>query len=420
MTDSQGPLIPASKLSKTNYTSRLKIDTLLCSTLTNGSVIIASGRITGLEDPTDNQDACTKNYVDTTLNTVSEPLNSIQYNNDTGSFGGNADLTYNINTGLLYSKNTYIGINPVTGSSTTSLVIENGTIKNIYNTVSGTRSSLLITKSYVDTYDKYTKSNNSDLAITYSASDMTNNLLIRNPSESTTDTTCDATTLVNRISSTISALVGTTCRFDLYNTSTHSVLTVNAGAGLSIYPTTSSLQLYPEYKLISTIVSTSPSSAQLLVESMTYAKSNNNFVIGPRSLYTTSNVIRVSDTYRFNTDIIEYTDSSVIYSPSDILSVIERKYVGAKTDTFGDITTFISSFYTINSPLYNIFQTGAVEIVIKNTSSSGNLTLVEDVQGHWTMDPNSNMVIGPGKTGYFYLYVDVENQTGNVYVISLS
>jgi hypothetical protein len=54
---------------------------------------------------------------------------------------------------------------------------------------------------------------------------------------------------------------------------------------------------------------------------------------------------------------------------------------------------------------------------VKNESTVGTLTIIPSVG--WTMDQNSNMTIPAGQTGTFWVYIDVENVTGKVYVISI-
>ena len=37
----------------------------------------------------------------------------------------------------------------------------------------------------------------------------------------------------------------------------------------------------------------------------------------------------------------------------------------------------------------------------------------------WTVDPNSDMTIGPGYTGIFYLYINTLTVTGTIYTIAI-
>jgi hypothetical protein len=409
----QGPLIPNSINAKSNYTYKLEADTLYFTTLTDGVATITLDTISGLVNPTAPQDACNKAYADTVLKVVSEPLTSVQYNIGSNNFGGTTNLTYDISTGTLFSNSTVIG------TTATFLSISGGVISNVYTPTDITRSSFAMNKTYLDTLNMFTVTSSSGLAVAYSNADMTNNMIIREPASNTTDTIPNASTLLSYIASNVSAKIGTNTRWSVYNKSTTSTLTITPGTGVSFMPSSSTLVVGPQYKVTGNLVSTSTNTLNYVIDGLSYANNNYKFAVGPRSLYTSADVLRVSNSFRFNTSKTTLTGATVIYSPSNVLSVIERFYNGPKTDTFGDVNTFIKTFYTVNSPSYGLFQNGCIELIIRNISPAGSITLVPDSQSQWTMDPNSNNVIGAGKTGYFLLYIDTVAITGNIYVIGI-
>jgi hypothetical protein len=419
--DPLGPTIPASVSFESNRTRALECIKLISNSLQSGTIRMTGGHLTNLVDPVNPQDICTKSYADGKLNRVADPNRSIQYNNN-GQFAGSSLLLFtdgSLSTGsTLYSSSTTIG----TGSN--YLSIGSGVITGV---PAPTNNTNIVSKSYMDSYYTLSTTTSTNSNITYSASQMVNGFITKN-STTGTDTTATGTQIVQEMNSVLNPLiVGNTtgtlssCRFMIRNVHTSDTLSLASGIGISIYPTISSLTLYAGYSLDSVIQATSLTTANLLVTDICYigsaALSTSNFLMGPRSMYASSYVTRVGTQFTFDTSINTINNQNVTYSPSDIIGVVHRNFTGAKTDTFSDVSSFVSSYSTYKSPIYNIFTTGAVEFVIKNISTSGSLTLVGNSQ--WTMDPNSNMTIVAGHTGLFYLYIDVTNLLGYIYVIGI-
>jgi hypothetical protein len=418
--DAPGPTIPASVNFQNNFTRVLETDKILCQSLTDGQAVLSGGRLTNLNNPIMPQDAATKYYADTVINTIAGPQDSVQYNYN-NNFNGTTNLTYSETTGTigifsLYSKNTIIG------TGTNLLTISSGYIQNI---PVPTTQQTVISKDYVDNFYTLNFFSSASTSVTYSAEQMTNNIITRNISGTNgSDTTASSSDIITHVINTGtygSLSSGSDFKWSVKNSHTSTSLSITAGTGVMFCPTTSTLNIYPGYEMDSVICANpDTSTTNLLVTSLQYIgsnPSNNNFLMGPRSMFTTANVTRISESYQFDTSITTFYDQNVIYAADNLSGIVHRDFDGPKEDTFGEISAFISSYSSINSPIYYLFTTGAIEVVIKNISTSGSLSLVGS--SDWTMDTNSNMTVPIGKAGYFYVYVDVPNVHGYVYTIGI-
>jgi len=216
---------------------------------------------------------------------------------------------------------------------------------------------------------------------------------------------------------------GSSFDFTLSNRSTSGILQVSAGSGLTLDPTSlSNSFIYPGYELKSKVLITNnlagSESAKLIATSLAPAFVNSSFKYGARSINNTVANTLIRTNYTFNTKPTTYTDQNLTYKPTNILGYIIRSFEGVKVDGFGPVSSFVSGFSAPNSPISYIFATGGVKMYVKNASTVGTLQIINSVG--WTTDVNSNMIIGPGQTGTFWVYVDVENLVGKVYVISIS
>ncbi len=79
--------------------ANLKYNNLTSTLELNGDILLTgvSSKISGLALPVGGTDAANKNYVDSISTPPSLPLNSIQYN-DSGSFAGSSNLTFDVTT----------------------------------------------------------------------------------------------------------------------------------------------------------------------------------------------------------------------------------------------------------------------------------------------------------------------------------
>ncbi len=412
--NASGPTIPASVKFDSNYTRVLETDTLLCSSLTDGQAVLYQGRLSNLNSPIEPQDAATKLYADTVINVIAGPQNSVQYNYN-NNFNGTTNLTFSEASSTLYSRGTIIG----TGSST--LTIGSGYLQNVAQPAT---QQTVVSKRYTDSYYTLNFFSSSSTSVAYSVNQMANYIITRNTMNGS-DTMPDfRPTYISFIQNTgtYGALSsGSAFKWTIKNAHSSSSLSIAPGYGVNIYPSTGSLSIYPGYELNATMcIANIGSITNLIVTSNQYigaSPSANNFLVGPRSMFTSANVTRVTDSYNFETSIVTFTDQNVIYTADSLTGIVHRNFDGPKEDTFGQVSAFISSYSSLNSPIYYIFTTGAIEVAIKNTSTSGSLSLVGNTE--WTMDPNSNMIVPIGKTGYFYVYIDVPNVHGYVYTIGI-
>jgi hypothetical protein len=215
---------------------------------------------------------------------------------------------------------------------------------------------------------------------------------------------------------------GTSFDFSLANRSTSGILQLSPGSSLTFDPTSLiGSFIYPGYELKSAILITNnlagSESATMIASSLRPVFSNSSFMYGQRSVNNTVANTVVRTNYTFNTKPTVYTGQNLTYQPTNILGLIIRSFEGTKVDGFGAVSTFISGFSSPNSPVSYIFSTGGVKMYVKNESTVGTLTIIPSVG--WTMDQNSNMTIPAGQTGTFWVYIDVENVTCKVYVISI-
>lgn len=411
-TEPTGPRIPGSEYFNSNYTKDLECTTIICNSLSDGQATLTGGQLSNMNDPVNPQDAATKAYCDSILSIVADPLYSIQYNNN-NQFDGSSNLTFDGSE--LYSLTTVIG------TASSMLTINSGIIDNL---PVPTTLKNPISKSYVDVYNTLNVVTTAATSTTYGASSMVNSILIKS-SGTSSDATDSAANIITYITSVLKpvniATTYTNCKFTLKNVHTSESLSVAAGINVTIVPTTSSLTIYSGYELDTILQVTSASTVKMFVNNLNWIGStninNSNFLIGPRSMYTSSNDTRIANKFNFNTNITTLTTQNVVYKATNLTGIVHRSFEGTKTDTFGSVSAFITSYSSLNSPIYYIYTTGAVEIVIRNTSVLGSITLTSNTE--WTMDPNSNMTIGPGKTGYFYLYIDTINELGYVYTIGI-
>jgi hypothetical protein len=408
------PLIPESTNFTTNYTDTLAAQSIRTTELTDGIVRLYGGRLTGLLNPVNSQDAANKSYADANITSYipADPLNSVQFSASgpgTAVFGGSFNLLYNETNNSLYSKNIRIG------NTSTGLLVGSGTIDNLDDPVNQQDPA---TKNYVDNFfllNNITISNN--VPTTYLASEMVGSIINRSGFTGTVgDTTASAGNIITEISGT----TGSSVSFFLKNKTSSSTLYLSPGTGVTFSPT-STIVLLPGYQLSTVIVIDSISTVTIYITSQNYMYSSNNFIIGDRALNTTSNITRITDQFIFNTgsNILgnsNYNSQNSTYQASDVSGVIYRNYTGNKIDHFDNISTFINQILPVFGDIDYMFSSSGIEVIIKNISSSGSITIEPN---GWILDPNSNMKIGPGQTGIFYLIIDVLTSIGNVYTLGV-
>lgn len=403
------PLIPESTSFDTNFTDKLQVQIIRTTELTDGTAVLSGGRLTGLLDPVDLQDAANKSFADANITSYipGNPFNSIQFSSEGSTVGtyiftGSSDLTYNSVTNTMYAKNIRIG------NTSSGLLIGSNTIDNLDDPVNDQDPA---TKNFVDNFflfDIVNVSNN--VPTTYTASDMVGHILNRSGfSSNITDTTANAADIINEISGSL----GTSVFFYLKNMSPNYSINLLAGTSVTMEPT--SVLIYPGYQMSSVLIVDSVSTVKLYVSSLNYMYSSDNFIIGDRSLNITSDITRITDQFIFNTEsnILSGVQNAT-YTAADISGIIYRSYTGAKIDHFDNVSTFISQILPVTGPIDYIFSNGGVEVVIKNISSSGSIVIESN---GWILDTDSNMTIGPGQTGTFYLVIS--SGIGYIYTLGI-
>ena len=446
-----GPLIPGSTAFQSQYSYTFESNTLIANSLTDGVSIMSAGVITGLLSPVNLQDAVNKEYTDSVIGVIGTPVGSLQANSGKGTFQGLPTMIYtNANTSTIMSTSaSYILIsNDTIVMPTTStfpyLEITNASVIGISVPTTSTITNMAVNKSYMDNFYSFNSitvgSVSSSIGI--NASQMVNTIMTRIPTNNCIDVLDNATNVGTVINNSISAISGTSARFIMNNAGPGTItLTTSSSPSLTFYPSNTGLTLFPNYTLDSTLQYINGTTCNMFISSINYtntllvggtsisgtsvatssAMATSGFIVGPRSQYVTSDNTIVTDSYQFNTSTTLMSVQNVIYTPQNFLTgPIIRNYEGTMTDTFAAINEFILDYNGPNNPVYYFYQTGAMEVVIMNTSSSGSVLLVPDAFNQWTMDPNSNNTIGPGQTGYFYVYVNTSSLTGNVYVIGIS
>lgn len=216
---------------------------------------------------------------------------------------------------------------------------------------------------------------------------------------------------------------GSSFEFSVSNNSTASILQLSTSTGISFDPTSlSTSYIYPGYVLTGTVLVNSvlagSESVTYIVETFGPNFNNSNFTYGPRSINNSVTNTLVRDNFYWNTKQTVFTEQNMVYRPTNIIGIVVRSFEGTKIDSFSAPASFISGFSAANSPITYIFGTGAVKMIIKNASTTGELVIQSSIG--WQLDPNSNMTIPAGKTMTIWVYIDTVTVTGKIFVLSIS
>lgn len=171
MIKSVPPLIPGSTNFDTYEVKIMKTNALLADIITNGTITLENGRLTGLTEPVNNQDAANKQYIDGFLSNIET---AVQFN-DNGIFGSSLDFTFDDSTKI-------VTIDGIITDGTASLT--DGILSNIVDPpIGGINAQIAIPKKYVDQFDKIVTSKTIVAAtdITYSGQEIVNGIIYRNP-----------------------------------------------------------------------------------------------------------------------------------------------------------------------------------------------------------------------------------------------
>lgn len=414
------PTIPGSTSYETNFTRYLQADTIITAgTSTDKVATFRDNRLVGLLEPVDAQDAATKEYVDDNIPGVSPPVNSIQYNVD-NAFTGNSSLTLIASSAstvstLLYSHSTITG-------SINHLYITNGMITGI---TAPTATSNPVNKSFVDYYYNLNIIGITTAGVTYAPTQMVVSIINRSFSNTANDLTATAANIVSYLGATNSLLnVNTSLVINNLNTTYTDLLRLQANTRVTIYPSSASLTIPPGYTLNAYMSITNNGSGTeqvgLFVTSLVprIVGPNPTFQIKNRGTCVQSDVTRISSLFSTYTESNTVLGQTLMYNQSHLLGILCRNHTSDMEDSFGPVSTFISGYNYINSSINYIYSSGAVQFIVKNKSTGSSLVVTESTG--WTLDPNSNMTIGPEQTGMFFVDIDTENETGYVSVIGIA
>lgn len=327
-----------------NFTNRTHTSKLIGESITDGVATFSGGTITNLVNPTNLQDAVTKGFVDR-LYGVAPPLNSVQFNNLT--FDGSANLTFVPDT---------LNVNGIIEDGS-GITITAGVISGLADPV---EDDQIATKNYVDLSSSSTTNNyiQSDTAVTYTAEQMINGIILRNLATdndfgiSLTDTTATAAELVAFVPT---ASVGYVAKFKICNNHPDAngttieardnfVLRINPGAGVTFFPS-DPFELRRSYMLDAYIRFTNivTPAVTIIINSCVFAGSS--FYLSPTTEllvlpgvvdYINYNAAYIEDNVIWNLTDNTYVTSNYSYTTADIKNqLIVRNPAGNASDTFG-------------------------------------------------------------------------------------
>lgn len=420
-----GPTIPLSSNFSANFTRILKVTDYVRGNSffsPNDSLglntTLSEGTLSNLNNPLLDSQGATLDYVNNTIDPTDipgGPLKSLQYNNS-GSFNGQSTLTFDKSTNVLNANEISIATP--------------GIVNIIANTIDGlatpTDNQNAATKSYVDNYIQFT-----NVAIigstTYSASDLIYGMIYRD--SGVTGTTTDILPTAAQIIAASGAIVGTTITFAIKNISSDydNIITFTNSTGITFSGQQNIFSGY-QYSGIMIVTNIDPGQEALTLYTLNCSISNSsNYAIELGSMASIVGTVRITDflmishvptliTTQINTtSVANKVNYMTPSSPVNIELIAPYNFAG------------IDSLSLITEPF--IWKSGGVDFYIVNqsTTAGANITLIgESATVSWTMDPNSNMIIPPGFTGWFIIYLTITNYpditsltAANVYTLGI-
>jgi hypothetical protein len=374
------------------------------------NTILSGGILSNLNDPILDHQGATLNYVQ--MNSGSGipggPLHSIQYN-DNGVFGGNSELTYQTDTLL----SNYVSNGTVT--------IGSGTIDGLVDPINGQDAA---NKNYVD--------NNVDLvvhvintvgSVVYTGNQLVNGMVLRDTGM--TGVTIDTFPSAASIIAAGSLSLNSVAMIYIKNTSTdlNNILQFAMGAGITSEGSTPNIYSGYQYTGLMLITNVTPT-----LESISLYNINNSVTDTIGNYISYGPITKTLRSYDY---ITTTNNPQLIFSNQIEVTDIENKII------LRDIIVPEIMYLPTPDKLTGIdpsenptfWSTGGIDIYIMNISTTlgADITL-DGFAGTipWTMDPNSNMIIPPGYTGHFILYIDITAfpdatsiQSAKVYTIGI-
>jgi hypothetical protein len=387
--------------------SLMKINKLMSPIITDGVAKLQNGSLSGLIDPVTASDCANLHYLQSSVPIAAGPNNSIQYNNN-GLFAGSSNLTFT--NGL---TTTAIEVSSTTSSN---VLINSGTISGL--TTSSTDPTSAATKEYVD--DTLTGLNQSTVivnsSITYSANQMINGIIYRDPvsvsvSNTKFDTTASALSIISQFND---QSIGNSAKFYLKNISSSSDVYIYLVPGSSVTFNNGlpGLIIPQNYILKGLLIIQSNNSILLYVQSIEYSGSMTNVQ------FTLSNIGLVPFNLRtLVTDSLKNTNA--IFSTYYDDSTIGNAPIPWSSMFFGQVSRNNLTGPTINyfpepvTAFINSVGSGSFYRFIFRNGSAYNITLKSS--NGYIFDSNADFTVKPMTSVLLWFYIGTNTIT--VYMI---
>lgn len=410
----QGPTIPSSTNFLTNFTNTLRITESISANSfdipnpPNSPIILSNGILSGLNNPVEDSQAATYAYAQAHGGDSNPggPIGSIQYNNN-GSFGGSSAFTFNQTTNTLTSTNISNGSLTVGSSTITGLTTPN-------------TDQQAATKNYVDnssTLNIFTINTTGPIA--YTPANVINSIIYRNTQ--TSGTTQDVFPTAAQIVAATDATVGTVINFGIKNTSTNyeNIVTFLPSVGITLQAPQNIFAGYQFNAIMYVTNATSGSEAITIYTTSNWITNTVNWYTKYGGGMGLAKVVNITDFMTVANTPFDFTATYNAGNPLATSFVADKViYMGINTpativmDSSYKFAGFLSNQGGIGVPF--ISGNGGMDFYIINTSttSGANITLTIPPNANdplWVSDPNSNLIIPPGNTGWFAVSVTMSN-----------
>ena len=393
-------LVSSSIYPSSNYLiqeiQNLNIQELRVNKITDSVLTIEDNTIKNLNDPVNDNDAANYNYLIESEPRANGPLNSVQFNNN-GNFDGSNNFKFQSNT---------LSTDVITNEINT---FSEGTIDGIVNDSS---LNSAVNKSYID---NSLNLNETTLLLatnlTYSANQMINGIIYRDPIVNNTvstqyDTTADAVSLVQQFENNS---IGNSVSFYLKNiTNNRDVfIFLKPGVGVTFNNSSDGITIPQNYILKSKLVIISLTEILMLIESVEYSGSIEEFkylkTLSSSTPYSLETII--CNSLKCNSGLFDvyYDDESLNVGPLTLTSIIYGQTY--RKNLTSDITLFfpdpVSSFLLENNE--STVLNGYYRFIFRNADSTYSVTL--SGSNGWILDSYSNYTIPPQTSVLLWFYV---------------
>lgn len=386
----------------------LNVQQLNVNNISDSVLTIENNMISGVIDPVSDSQIANLNYLIQAEPRANGPLNSVQFN-DLGNFNGSSNFKFQSNK---------LSTDVITNGT---VVFSEGTLDGIVN---DTTLNSAVNKSYID---NSLNLNETTLllgtSITYSANQMVNGIIYRDPIVNNTvstqyDKTADAISLVQQFENNS---IGNSVSFYLKNITNDPdvFIFLKPGTGVTFNNSTDGITIPQNYLLKAKIIIISLTEILILIESIEYSGSIEEFkytkTISSSTPYTLESI--VTNSLKCNTALFDvyYDDESLNVGPLTLTSIIYGQ--AYRKNLTSNITLFfpdpVSSFLIENSE--GSVLSGYYRFIFRNADTVYNVTL--SGSNGWILDSYSNYTIPPQTSVLLWLYVDGNNNSVKVYQI---